>query len=77
MLQDLTAAKIDGGLAKLVMDQMEGNAPPPGQVSLGDIARRSGVSEATVLKIERVALAKLHAAITQDSNLLSALNIKL
>lgn len=76
MLQDLTATKIDNGLAKLAMDQMEGIAPPPGQVTLADIARRAGVSEATVYKIERVALAKLHAAICQDPKLLSQLNIK-
>lgn len=66
MLQNLTAAKIDHGLAKLALDQLNGQAPPPGQVSLADLAKRAGVSEATILKIERMALAKLHSAISQD-----------
>lgn len=61
MLNDLTAAKIDHGLAKLALDQMTGDGPPPGSVSLADLARRAGVSEATILKVERMALAKIAA----------------
>lgn len=66
MLHDLTAAKIDHGLAKLAMDQLTGKARPPGQVSLSDIAQRAGVSEGTILNIERMALAKVQACIRKD-----------
>lgn len=65
MLHPLTAAKLDHGLAKLALDQLRGQAPPPGKVSLADLARRAGVSEATVLKVERIALAKVAAALGQ------------
>lgn len=77
MLTDLTAAKIDHGLASLALDQLHGQAPPPGQVSLSELASRAGVSETTIFKLERIALAKLHAAISQDPNILSYLNIKI
>lgn len=66
MLSDLTAAKLDHGLAKLALDQLTGAAPPPGEVSLSDLARRSGVSEATIRRIERIALAKLAAALASS-----------
>lgn len=66
MLNDLTAAKIDHGLAKLALDQLAGEAPPPGQVTLADLARRAGVSEATILKIERIALAKVAARLAAE-----------
>lgn len=69
MLNPLTAAKIDHGLAKLELDQLAGEAPPPGQVTLTDLARRAGVSEGTILKIERIALAKMAAALAADGEL--------
>ena len=58
-LSELTAAKLDHGLAALALDQLRGQAPRKGQVSLADIATRAGVSPATVLHIERIALAKV------------------
>ncbi len=66
MLTEHTEAKIDHGLAKLAKDQLEGNAPPPGQVTQKDIAERSGVSEATISNMERMAMAKLQAALLAD-----------
>jgi hypothetical protein len=65
-LSELTAAKLDHGLAALALDQLRGEAPPDGQVSLADIARRAGVSEGTVLKLERLALAKLAAGLMRS-----------
>ena len=59
MLSETTAAKLDHGLASLALDQLRGTAPQPGQVSLAEIARRSGVSEKTVAQVERIALAKI------------------
>jgi len=73
MLSAITAAKLDHGLASLALDQLRGEAPPPGQISLEELARRSGVSPATVAKIERIALAKLARALTGDPALSSRL----
>lgn len=67
MLSDKSAAKIDHGLASLALAQLTGNAPPPGQVTLAELAKRCSVSEATILKLERMALAKLRAALTSDA----------
>jgi transcriptional regulator with XRE-family HTH domain len=58
-LSELTAAKIDHGLAALALDQLHGIAPPDGQVTTADIATRAGVSESTIRNIERMALARL------------------
>lgn len=66
MLSALTAAKIDHGLAKLALDQITGDGPPPGAVSLAALAHRAGVSEATILKLERMALAKVTARLLAD-----------
>ena len=63
MLTDITAAKIDHGLAKLAMDQLAGSAPLPGEVSIEDLATRAGVSKQTVAKLERIALAKVAAGL--------------
>lgn len=63
MLTDITAAKVDHGLARLAKEQLEGSAPPPGEVSIADLATRSGVSEATIQKIERMALSKVAAGL--------------
>ncbi len=76
MLQKHIAAKIDQGLAKLAEDQKAGIAPPPGEVSLAEIARRAGVSDSTILKLERIALAKVHAALIKEPHLLSMLKFK-
>jgi transcriptional regulator with XRE-family HTH domain len=59
-----TAAKLDHGLASLALDQLRGIAPPPGKVSVAEIARRAGLSEATVAQVERIALAKLARQLT-------------
>lgn len=67
MLNPLTAAKLDHGLASLALDQLEGKAPPPGEVSLAELARRAGVSEATVQKVERIALAKVAARLAEGN----------
>lgn len=75
MLRKNIAAKIDQGLAKLAEDQKAGIAPPPGEVSLAEIARRAGVSDATVLNIERIALAKVHAALIKDRHFMSQLKL--
>jgi len=77
MLRQNIAAKIDKGLAKLAEDQKAGIAPPPGEVSLAEIARRAGVSYSTVLNIERMALAKVYAALIKEPELLSMFKIKL
>jgi hypothetical protein len=66
MLTPLTAAKIDAGLLQLEIDQRTGQAPPPGEVSLADLASRAGVSEATILDLQRLALAKLARALRAD-----------
>ena len=63
MLNPNTEAKIDHGLAKLAMDQLTGEAPPPGGVTHADIAVRAGVSKATIIRIERIALAKVQRAL--------------
>lgn len=69
MLNPLTAAKLDHGLAKLALDQLTGQAPPPGQVSLADLAARSGLSKATIQQIERIALAKVAARLSADPSI--------
>ncbi len=68
MLTDLTAAKIDHGLARLALDQLEGRAPT-GKVSVREIASRAGVADATILKIERMAIAKITARLLSDPDL--------
>jgi transcriptional regulator with XRE-family HTH domain len=68
-MTELLAAKLDHGLAALELDQLRGLAPVPGKVSLSDLAERAGVSPATVLQIERRALAKLAAGLLQSGNL--------
>ncbi len=77
MLQETTAAKLDQGLRKLAEDQKAGIAPPPGEVSLSDIALRAGLSNSTILNFERMTLAKVYAALIKDPKLLSMFNIKL
>lgn len=69
MISETTAARIDHGLASLALDQLRGTAPPPGQVSTAEIARRAGVSEATVAKLQMIALAKLARHLTADPEL--------
>lgn len=60
MLSELTAAKLDHGLAALRLAQLRGEEPSgPGEVSLATIARYCGCSADTVQRIERIALAKL------------------
>ena len=66
MLTPDTAAKIDKGLAKLAEDQLNGDAPLPGEISIKEMARRCGVSEWTISKVERIALAKMQAALLAD-----------
>lgn len=66
MLTELTAARIDAGLLQLEIDQRTGHAPPPGEVSLADLATRAGVSEATILDLQRLALAKLARGLRAD-----------
>lgn len=68
-LNATTAAKIDHGLAALRLDQLTGAAPPPGEVSVHDIARRAGVSPATIQKLELIARAKIANAILADPDL--------
>ena len=63
MLTEKTAAKIDDGLVQLVADQLVGAAPPPGKVSIADLADRAGVTVSTIRKIERIALAKVAAGL--------------
>jgi len=68
-LSEITAAKIDHGLAALALDQIRGDAPPEGMVSLSDIAARAGVSESTIAKLERIALAKVALRLSNDPSL--------
>lgn len=65
-LSELTAAKLDHGLACLALDQLRGEAPPAGSVSPQDIAARAGLSEKTVRTIETMALAKIARALRHD-----------
>lgn len=67
MLTPLSALQLDHGLAalraaQLIGDQVDGDdgerVPVPGEVSLHDLARYSGLSVATIHGIERIALAK-------------------
>jgi hypothetical protein len=66
MLSEDTAARIDHGLAALALDQLRGTAPIPGEVSAATLASYAGVSETTILKIERIALAKLARELRLD-----------
>lgn len=66
MFNEETAAKIDHGLAVLALDQLTGKAPPPGQVSLALMASYCGVSEDTIRKQQRMALAKVYTALTSE-----------
>ena len=65
MLNPLTAAQLDHGLAALRACQILVDAedsepvPAPGEVSLRHLAQYCGVSEATILGVERIALAKV------------------
>ncbi|WP_265594235.1 hypothetical protein [Haloferula sp. BvORR071] len=59
MLNELTALKIQAGLLALAHDQLTGDAPPPGQVSLSLIAEYCGVSEGVIQYVQRLALAKI------------------
>ena len=63
-LNPITAAKIDHGLAALQLDQLTGKAPST--ASLAEIAKRAGVSVATVRQVERLALAKVAKALAAD-----------
>jgi hypothetical protein len=76
-MNPLTLARIDHGLASLAMDQLRGVAPPPGQVSPEEIARRAGVSKSSVLRLEMIAKAKLAAALISDPELPPHLRRKL
>lgn len=77
MLSEITAAKVDHGLASLAVDQLTGKAPPPGQISRAELARRAGVSETVISKIERIALAKAAAAILSQPDLPAHLRARL
>jgi hypothetical protein len=62
----LTASKLDQALAALRDEQARGEAPPPGEVSRAELARRAGVCEATIAHIERTFRARLAAALISD-----------
>lgn len=72
MLTPLTAAQLDHGLAALRACQLIGDAddgetiPVPGEVSLRTLAEYCGVSEATILGVERMALAKLARGLREE-----------
>lgn len=68
-LSRTTARKLDEGLATLVIEQGFGLAPEPGSVSRADIARRAGVSEGTIANLEKLALAKVAAALRETPDL--------
>jgi transcriptional regulator with XRE-family HTH domain len=58
-----TATKLDAALAFLREQQSSGEAPPPGEVTRAELARRAGVSEDTIARIERQFRARLAAAL--------------
>jgi hypothetical protein len=58
MTEDI-AARIDHGLAALALAQLRGEAPAPGQVSAATLASYAGVSEETIRRLEKLALAKI------------------
>ena len=66
MLSPRTDAKLAKGLRLLAEDQRAGHAPPAGEVGRSDIARRAGVSEGTILNIERMFKARLASSILRD-----------
>jgi transcriptional regulator with XRE-family HTH domain len=66
MISPQTDLKLAKGLRRLAKDQRRGSAPPPGEVSRADIARRAGVSEITIANIERLFAARLAAALLND-----------
>lgn len=66
MLSPRTEKKLADGLLILAVEQAVGAAPPDGEVTRADIARRAGVSETTILNIERLFQARLANAILED-----------
>jgi len=63
------ADALDTALASLRADQERGIAPPPGAVTQAEIARRAGLSEASIRNIEQVAIAKLAAGLLRQGDL--------
>lgn len=66
MLSPRTDAKLTKGLRRLAQDQRRGHAPPAGEVTRADIARRAGVSEGTILNIERMFAARVALGLIND-----------
>lgn len=66
MITRPTAEKIDHGLRDLRLAQARGEAPPPGQISNAELARRCGVSEDTISRLYHIALAKVAARLQPD-----------
>ena len=69
MLTDLTAAKIDHGLAKLALDQLKGEGPVPGKVTQEDMASRAGISRSSYRRYEQSVLAKFSARLLAEPDL--------
>lgn len=63
MLSPKTNAKLAKALRQLAADQAAGNAPPPGEISREELARRAGISPGTVQNIEIMFAARLAAAL--------------
>lgn len=73
MLTQRTAARLDHGLAALSLAQTMAQLgidaddgeriPEPGRCSLADLAAYCGVSEDTILRLERAGIAKLAAGL--------------
>jgi len=61
MFTPLTEAQLDHGLAAIALAQHLGELPP-GPVSRRTLAAYAGLSNATIAKVEALALARAHQA---------------
>lgn len=64
-----TAEKLDQALAKLREDQARGEAPPPGEVSQAELARRAGFSKKVIASIEQNFRAQVAARLLAEPDL--------
>lgn len=66
MITPDTGRKIDAGFRSLRAAQSRGEAPPPGQITTRQMAQACGVSEDTINRLLRIALAKVKSRLDPD-----------
>lgn len=64
-----TDSKLATALRQLREEQARGEAPPPGEVSRAELARRAGVSKDTIARIEGIFRARLTASLLAEPDL--------